>query len=217
MDWVPIVTSGLALLVSCTTAWLTLLRPGRLRMTQPTVVYLGPDGGPGPKRLKVYLRTLLYSTSRRGQTVESLHVSVQRGESKQNFTVWVHGDDKLVRGSGMFVGHDGVACNHHFLLPEDGSDFRILPGEHVLTVLGKTVDEATPALLAKVRLLVTDQHVTDLSDDQSAGIYFDWGADRQDYHPHVRQGREQPMPQEVLQALLSRPTKERRNKKKETS
>ena len=65
--------SALALGVSASTAWLTLFRHGKLRMTQPTVVFFGPDGGrrDGQKpRLKVFLRTLLYSTSRRGQTVE---------------------------------------------------------------------------------------------------------------------------------------------------
>jgi len=54
-------------------------------MTQPTVIFLGPDGGQKEgerRRLKVYLRTLLFSTARSGQTVESMHVNIQRGESR---------------------------------------------------------------------------------------------------------------------------------------
>lgn len=119
--------SVLALAISIVTAWLTLFRRGELKMTQPTVVFLGPDGGApneGPPRLKVFLRTLLFSTSVRGQIVESMHVNVQRGETRQNFSIWVYGDKQLSRGSGLHVGPEGVACNHHFLLPEDGASFR---------------------------------------------------------------------------------------------
>lgn len=131
-DSVSVGISFVALVVSVTTAWLTLLRKGNLRMTQPTVIFFGPDGGSrsGRKpRLKVFLRTLLYSTSRRGQTMESLHVNLQRGESKQNFSIWVYGDEHLARGSGLFVPAEGITCNHHFLLPEDGTDFRLLAGD----------------------------------------------------------------------------------------
>lgn len=68
MALVAIAISALALLVSALTGWLTLIRRGDLKMTQPTVIFFGPDGGShgGKKaRLKVFLRTLLYSTSRR--------------------------------------------------------------------------------------------------------------------------------------------------------
>ena len=91
-----------------------------------------------------------YSTARRGQTVESLHVNLQRGESKQNFSIWVYGDEKLVRGSGLFVPMEGVAFNHHFLLPEDGTDFRLLAGDYALRVFAKKVSVNTPEELASV-------------------------------------------------------------------
>jgi hypothetical protein len=49
-----IVISLLSLLVSVTTAWLTLFRRGTVKMTQPTMIYFGPDasstaGDPRPK------------------------------------------------------------------------------------------------------------------------------------------------------------------------
>lgn len=45
-------------------------------MTQPTVVFFGPDGSRfDSDKNKIYLRTLLYSTAKRGQVLESLHVS----------------------------------------------------------------------------------------------------------------------------------------------
>jgi hypothetical protein len=131
-----LVISGTALVVSSVTAWLTFFRRGELRMTKPTVVFFGPDGGSGKgdhPRPKVFLRTLLYSTSKSGQMVESMHVAIQRGESRQNFSIWVYGDkDNLARGSGIFVGPDGIACNHHFLLPDNAAEFQFVAGEYLL-------------------------------------------------------------------------------------
>jgi hypothetical protein len=181
------IISALALVVSITTAWLTLFRSGSLRMTQPTVIFFGPDGGKHVGRAprpKVFLRTLLFSTSRRGQTIESLYVNIQRGESKQNFSIWVYGDDKLTRGSGLFVGFEGIACNHHFLLPEDGAGFRFLPGEYILRVFAKRISDRAPRQLCQIALYLSDSQAQELS-QEAAGIYFDWGPDQQKYHPHI--------------------------------
>lgn len=80
-DPLSITISALALGVSSVTAWLTLFRRGTVKMTQPTVIYFGPDAprsrnvSPPPK---VYLRTLLFSTSKRGRVIESMHVTLSR-------------------------------------------------------------------------------------------------------------------------------------------
>ena len=201
-NWIAVGISTLALFVSALTAWLALFRKGDLRMTQPTVVFFGPDGGRahGEKiRLKVFLRTLLYSTSQRGQTVESLHVNLQRAESKQNFSIWVYGDDRLARGSGLYVGSDGVACNHHFLLPEDGADFRLLPGQYTVRVYAKRVMDREPRQLAQINLAISESQSRELESD-GAGIYFDWGPDQQAYHAHVEIRKPEPIPPWLLEA-----------------
>ncbi len=201
-NWFAIAISTLALIVSALTAWFTLLRKGDLRMTLPTVVFFGPDGGRRGEekpRLKVFLRTLLYSTSRRGQTVESLHVNVQRGESRQNFSIWVYGDDHLARGSGIYVGPDGVACNHHFLLPEDGADFRLLQGQYTVRVYAKRVSDPEPRQLAQVTLNISESQARELR-NEDAGIYFDWGPDQQAYHAHVEVRKPTPIPKWLLEA-----------------
>ena len=98
-------------------------------MTQPTVVFFGPDGSQFEERRKnkIYLRSLLYSTAKKGQVLESLHVALHRNESKQNFNIWVYGEiGSLKRGSGLFIPQEGVTFDHHFLLPSDGADFRML-------------------------------------------------------------------------------------------
>src|SRR5712691_2041343 len=108
MEGLTIVVSITALAVSATTAWLTLLRRGSIRMTQPTLVFFGPDGPSGGP--KVFLRTLLYSTAKRGQIVENMFLKLRRRESVQTVNVWVYGDGPLARGSGIFVGEAGVTC-----------------------------------------------------------------------------------------------------------
>src|SRR5215210_1514775 len=117
-ETISIVISCLALTVSGITAWLTLFRKGAVKMTQPTVIFFGPDMDGEPK---VFLRTLLYCTAKRGQILESMFVRVRRFESSQTFNIWVYGDGPLARGSGLYVGQEGVTCNHHFLLPKDGT------------------------------------------------------------------------------------------------
>ncbi len=185
-ELISIVISLVALIVSIITAWLTLFQKGELRMTQPTVIFFGPDSGrPDRKpRSKVFLRTLLYSTAHQGQIVESLHVNLQRSESKQNFSIWVYGDDRLARGSGLFVPAEGIVCNHHFLLPEDTTDFRFVAGDYVLRVYAKKVGSATPKELATIRLHISESNAKALK-DQDAGIYFDWGPDQQAYQTYI--------------------------------
>lgn len=77
-------------------------------MTRPAVIFFGPSDAlekDGTPRSKVFLRTLLYSTSRSGQTVESMHVNIQRGESRQNFSIWVYGDKaNLARAAACLSG-----------------------------------------------------------------------------------------------------------------
>jgi len=201
-EWVAVAVSGFALVISATTAWLTLFRRGDLRMTQPTVVFFGPDGGRSDKdkpQLKVYLRTLLFSTASRGQTVESMHVSIQRAESRQNFSIWVYGDDRLVRGSGIHVSSEGVACNHHFLLPQDGSNFRLLSGQYTVRVFAKRVSDRQPRQLAQVVLFISEPQAKDL-EQKGAGIYFDWGPDQQAYYSHVEIHKPTPLPPWLMEA-----------------
>lgn len=98
LSLIGLMISVLALAVSAVTAWLTLLRRGRVRMTQPTVIYFGSDGGskaePNPN-MRVFLRTLLYSTGKRGQIVENMFIRLQHGETRQNLNIWVMAKNRL--------------------------------------------------------------------------------------------------------------------------
>ncbi len=199
-DTLSIVISVLALVISALTAWLTLFRLGSVAMTQPTIIFFGPDGlakavdNPPPK---VFLRTLLFSTSKRGRVIESMHISLSRNETRQNFNIWVYGNEKLVRGSGLFVGETGIAANHHFLTPKDGTSFRFTEGEYTIDVYAKLVGDSVPLQLWSQQLEVSSDIANELKEPK-AGLYFDWGPDTGRYIAHVDKRRPTQIPEELL-------------------
>jgi len=183
MQIITIIISALALIISALTAWFSLLHIGTIKMTQPTIIFFGPDGTSGPP--KIFLRTLLFSTSRNGQIVENMHVNLRRGESAQNFNIWVYGDkDTLARGSGLFVSREGMACNHHFLLPKDGTVYEFLPGEYIIKVFASLLGKKRAILLFTQKLNLSKDFADELNNEKS-GVYFDWGPDSKSYHSHI--------------------------------
>ena len=185
-----LVMSCLALFVSGITAWLTFFKKGALKATQPTTIFFGPDGLNDPlilvKNNKVYLRTLLYSTSKRGHVVESIYVSLKRNESHQNFNIWVYGEPVLNRGSGLFVPQGGVTFNHHFLLPADGANFDFLSGNYQLTMYARIVGDKNKVKLCELNLSITDKLAQEMLSEKT-GCNFDWSPDQNKYFAHTTQ------------------------------
>jgi len=189
--------------MSATTLWLTLLRKGDIRMTKPTLIYFGPDGGRGGETeiSKIFLRTLLYSSAKRGHVVENAYARLRRGETQQNFSIWVYGEDRLARGSGLYVGSEGVATNHHFLTPTDVRNFDFAAGGYKLEIFVKIVGESSVRRLAEIDLTITDAEAEKLREPGN-GIFFDWGPDAGRYQSHVDMRPKKPeSPLLWLQAL----------------
>jgi len=202
-DQFSITISVLALSISAVTAWLTLFRRGTVKMTQPTVIFFGPDSPRSrdePSSPKVYLRTLLFSTSKRGRVVESMHVALSRNETHQNFNIWVYGEDRLVRGSGLFVGETGVAANHHFLVPRDGSSFRFTEGRYRIEVFAQLLGDRDRTLLFSQTLEISRETAAMLEEPDS-GLYFDWGPDSSRYLPHVDRRPPSPKREDYLELM----------------
>jgi hypothetical protein len=200
-DPLSLAISALALAVSTVTAWLTLFRRGTVKMTQPTIIFFGPDvplsrdETPLPK---IYLRTLLFSTSKRGRIIESMHVALSRNETHQNFNVWVYGErKKLVRGSGLFVGETGIAANHHFLTPRDGNSFRFTEGRYRVDVFAHLLGDKSPTRLFSQVLEVTRELAAAL-EERTSGLYFDWGPDSSRYLPHIDKRLSRPNAEDFL-------------------
>jgi hypothetical protein len=191
-----------ALAVSALTAWYTIFRIGKVKMTQPTVIFFGPDGGRSDSTAshpKIFLRTLLVSTSQRGRIIESMHVAVTRNETHQNFNIWVYGDKELVRGSGLFVGQSGIATNHHFLLPEDNTNFCFTEGQYKLEVFARLLGNKEYTRLFLQKLEISRDLAASLL-KPNTGLYFDWGPDSMSYFPHIKQSIV-PNPDEFLKML----------------
>ena len=170
-------------------------------MTHPSVIYFGPDGGPKLDReQKVYLRTLLFSTSKKGRIVEAMHVSLQRNESKQNFSIWVYGDERLVRGSGLYVGEAGIAVSHHFMAPKDTHSFGFVEGTYHIEVFVKLLGSRQTLRLFSEHLVV-DKASANAIANEDCGLYFDWGPDAGRYIPHIDKKRASFSPEDFLKAL----------------
>ncbi|SEK87978.1 hypothetical protein [Xaviernesmea oryzae] len=199
---IALIISGMALAVSAITAWLTFFRIGKLRMTRPSLIFFGYDTTPGKPDPKVFLRGLLFSTSKRGQLIENLYVRLKRGEAAQNFSLWFHGDSNgLSVGGGLFVGSDGVATNHHFVLSSDQKHFSFQPGILSLEVFGNVVGKQTE-LLFKTELTLTSEHAEALS-NIDCGLHFNWGPESRTYYAHIDRRPERLSSKELL-ALASR-------------
>jgi hypothetical protein len=156
-------------------------------MTKPTVVFFGYDTVP---RLtpKVFLRTLLYSTSARGQVVEAMHVNLCHSSSDQVFGFWGYGEtNKLTAGSGLFVGQTGVSFNHHFVLSAYLEDYTFLEGKYVIQVFARVVGKKKPIKLEEISLVLSKIEAGALAG--KLGILFELRWDTGKYVGHAREYR----------------------------
>jgi hypothetical protein len=176
-----LVIALLSMCVAAATAWLTLGQSGTIKMVRPSLIaFLDADDGP-----KVWFRALMYSTAHRGSVLESMYVRLRRGESQQNFSFWVCGEkNDLASGCGLYVAHTGIALNHHFILPKDGSRFEFLPGDYVIDLFAILAGSDTPLLLAHIPLHLTEPHAASLKKPDES-VYFDWWPDSARYNAHV--------------------------------
>ncbi len=204
METLSVTVSVLALMISAITAWLTLFRHGTVKMTQPTVIFFGPDvprSPTEPSLPKIFLRTLLFSTSKRGRIIQNMYVSLARDDSVQNFNIWVYGErEKLVRGSGLFVGETGIAANHHFLIPREGVSFHFTEGRYRLDVYAHLLGDRARTTLFSRTLEITGDTAA-LLKEAGAGVYFDWWPDSSCYLTHVEKQTPNPHPEQFLELL----------------
>jgi len=182
MGYIPIGISFLALIISGLTFWITRIKRGTVKMTKPTVIFFGPDG-PNQKHKKVFIRTLLYSTSEKGNYVQNMYINLTHNKESQIFNIWVYDDKGLVRGSGLFVNKSGISSNHHFLMPKNESPYDFTSGEYNLQVFVEIVGKKPKKVFEQELELSTDQAVE--MNNKIAGLYFDWAPNTQSYFSHV--------------------------------
>ena len=181
--------SAFALAFSMLTAWLTLFRRGTVKMTQPTQIFFGydkPRDDDTSAWPKVFLRTLLFATSKRGRVVENIYVKLTCEDITQNFNVWVYGErNELVRGSGLFVGETGVEAYHHFLASKTDDPFNFISGKYRLDVYAHLLGSKTSKRLFSYSLEVSDEESSSIG-EQNSGLYFDWDPDKSRYTHYLK-------------------------------
>jgi len=132
---------------------------------------------------KIYVRTLLFSTAKRGHVLESLHAVLLGESARCSFGIWVHGDETLVRGSGLFVGERGVSSAHHFLLP-DGVDYQFESGRCTVEIYATTLGGRRAHRLWTLDLEISTEMAAALN-SRGAGVYFDWNPQSTAYDAHI--------------------------------
>jgi hypothetical protein len=183
---VSAVISALGLAGSAITLWLTFVRRGTIKMSRPTQIYFGPDGPSLKGAPKIKLRTVIFATAKRGRFIEGMHACLSKNEVRQNFPIWVFGNEKLRLGSGLFIGENGDSSDHHFLLLKSASDFKFTAGRYRLEIFAKILGTDKQTRLFVQELSISDVQSRDLTEPRS-GLYFDWGPDSGEYSAHVEQ------------------------------
>lgn len=171
MAIVGIGISLVSLVVSLFTLWITQLQRGRIVMTTPTIIFFGFDQTPKTTP-KVFLRTLLYSTSARGQIVEGMYAKLHHEGMERVFSFWGYGEaDKLTPGSGVYISKTGMAANHHFVMSMLADDFEFKPGDYTITVHAHLAHRPNATEIGRFQLALSDDLAAVLHDQK--GVLFE--------------------------------------------
>ncbi len=150
-------------------------------MTRPKLIFFGWENGSNGLSPKIFLRCLLFSTGARGQVVESMYLRVRREQRSALFSFWAYGErDNLAPGSGLFVGHEGIVYNHHFLPTSGEPEFGFIAGEYTVEVFATILNRKRSVKLAEVTLTLSESASAHMY-SEGAGVMFDWNPDTRRY------------------------------------
>ena len=187
MDFLSGILSVLALFVSIFTLWFTVIRRGQVLSTRPAFIAFRYDFvDKEVPQAKIFLRTLLYCTGKRGQVVEYLFLRVHSGSRNSEFSFWGYGDKDLVRGSGIFVPEEGIATNHHFNPLDSDNLFEFPEGMYSLELVAKILGKKRPQTLWTETLELPGPAFAEDIDPNTA-IFFNWSAEQEKYIGTIEQ------------------------------
>lgn len=175
--------SVVALIVSLFTLWFTILRRGTIKSTRPALIAVRYDfvNKPVPQA-KIFLRILLFSTSKRGCVVESIFLRVHHGESWIEFSFWgmEQGKGDLMRGSGLFVPETGIVANHHFNPLNINKLFLFKPGTYSIELVVKQLGRRNLKSLWQIPLQIPDG-AFDGGITPDITVFFNWSVEQGQY------------------------------------
>jgi hypothetical protein len=166
-----IILSAFAISLTIFNLWLSQIRKGRVSMTSPSIMFLGPDGFDG-KVKKVAFYSLLYCTGNR-RYIESLYAILSHDGIETRFDEWIVAADgkKAARGGGLFLNQSGHAGFHHILQRVTSAPFTFTPGDYRASIFVVIAGEKNPVLLGKYNLPMT-QKECDAIVKHNAGVYY---------------------------------------------
>jgi hypothetical protein len=182
MEYVKILLTVVALLVSFLTFYYVRVDKGMVRMTQPSLIYLQSTDS-NIQMATVVFAALIYSTADRGHYVEDIFVRLERDESSQNFSGCKYEDHGALREPGFYVDRNGLAGRYHFWAPGYDGPYSILPGEYTLHVVVKCVGEDEMEI-GEERLSLS-KDLCQAMKERKTGVCFTWSAGGQKYIGHI--------------------------------
>lgn len=184
-----------ALAVSALNFWLTQLRRGQVRLSQPTIFFFGWDKHDEEDVPKIMFRSALFSTGNRGHFVENLYIVVKNGAGDFTFPYWGYDDGKgMVKGSGLFIGTTGHIAYHHFNPVHVQDDFFYEAGKYQVEVWAQIFGFHRATMLGKYELSLDEgQFAVKLSHHES-GVMWNWSPSDRIYYAELRDRRYRELP-----------------------
>jgi len=108
---IAIFLSTIGVLISSFTFWILYLHKGTVEITKPRLIGLVYERYDNCRSPKVFIRSLLYSTSHKGTIIENMRVKVTNRNDSKDFGLWAYGVEQLLVGSGLFVSKEGKDFN----------------------------------------------------------------------------------------------------------
>ncbi|MFA5272402.1 MAG: hypothetical protein WC412_08740 [Candidatus Omnitrophota bacterium] len=182
MIWLNTILSGIAVIISFIVLWLTYLRRGMVKMTQPSLIAFVPENN----SLKICLQTLLFSTSYKGNVIENVWIKLQNKQQCHCFTLWAYrgkGGGEIIKGSGLFISREGVPTMHYFMLNAFKQENIFIEDDIKLKVYCDIINCKYGVLLGEIELAFNKEHIDMLQ--KGTGILFDWNPTVPKYTPCI--------------------------------
>ena len=173
-DIFSLVFSSIAIFLSGLTAWLTLFRKGKLKMTKPTPILLCYEKG----NAKISFYTMFYSTAFRGQLIESIYILFEQNKKYISFNKWGYDSEGQVFTSGLYIKPEGIAQNHQFYTSDKHFSFQ--PGVLKINIYANLANKKNPIKLESIPLRIPVENEADCK-DKTKGFMFEWESDRNSY------------------------------------
>jgi hypothetical protein len=153
-------------------------------MTRPSFVgfvWDTPGGEP-----KIFLRTMLYATGKRGYIVNALYLKVFNSGGEHIFSFWtVKTENPMTIGSGLKVDENGVSADFHFLPPKEAHNFQFVEGEYDISVIAGVVNQKSSLLLWKLKLALSQEQAKAMRPNMLNGVFFNWQPEQGSYHSYI--------------------------------